>query len=61
MDKNKLEAKLADRKESLEKLRSQNKPSEDVATGPYANVELDEEIEQLELEINSLENKLKAL
>lgn len=61
MDKNEIEAKLADRKESLKQLRSQNKQSEDVATGPYANVELDEEIEQLELEIDSLEAKLKDL
>lgn len=59
MEKNELEAKLADRKESLKKLRSQNKQSENVGTGPYANVELDEEIEQLELEINSLESQLK--
>lgn len=61
MDKNELETKLADRKESLKQLRSQNKQNEEVGTGPYANVELDEEIEQLELEINSLETKLKDL
>lgn len=61
MDKNNLEAKLAERKESLEKLRSQNKQSEEIATGPYADVELDREIEQLELEVKSLENELKDL
>ncbi|GAB2491720.1 hypothetical protein GCM10008929_15040 [Alkalibacterium psychrotolerans] len=59
MEKNELETKLAERKDTLKKLRSQNKQDVEVGTGPYANVELDEEIEQLELEINSLESQLK--
>lgn len=61
MNKKELEFKLADRKDSLEKLRSQNKQSVEVGTGPYANVELEEEIEQVKLEIDSLESQLKDL
>lgn len=61
MDKDQIEATLADRKKSLEEARNHYNKSEELETGPYAEVEFEEEIRQLEIEVESLESKLKDL
>ncbi|SFC33484.1 hypothetical protein SAMN04488102_10537 [Alkalibacterium subtropicum] len=61
MDKKQLEAELSEKKKELEAARKHYNEEEDSKAGPYAEVEYKEEIRRLEIEVSSLENKLKDL
>lgn len=54
MDKKQAEADLAEKKE-LKEVREHYKKEEEFKSGPYAEVEVREEIRQLEIEVDSLE------
>lgn len=61
MDKKQVEADLAEKKKELKEAQEHYNKEEEFDSGPYAEVEIREEIRQLEIEVDSLEEKLKDL